>query len=57
MLGAKVQEVWCMLRMLDKGRISEEQLELFQLVDNSEQAAEVILRHIRMGNSNLAREL
>lgn len=39
MLGVKVQEVCCMLRVLDEGRISEEQLELFQLVDNSQQAA------------------
>jgi predicted Rossmann-fold nucleotide-binding protein len=47
---------WIKQRMLDEKCISEEELELFELVDNSEQAAEVILRHIRMGNSNLASE-
>ena len=48
---------WIKQRMLDEKCISEEELELFELVDNSEQAAEVILRHIRMDNSNVASEL
>jgi hypothetical protein len=45
---------WIKLCILDEGCISEEQLGLFLLVDNSEQAAQVILRHICMGNYDLA---
>ena len=48
---------WIKQRMLEEGCISEAELELFQLVDNSEQAAQVILRHIHSGNSNPAGEL
>lgn len=48
---------WIKQRMLEEGCISEAELELFQLVDNSEQAAQVIQRHIHSGNSNLAGEL
>lgn len=47
---------WIKQRMLDEHCISEQELRLLQLVDTSEEAAQVILRHIRMGNSNLASE-
>ncbi len=48
---------WIKQRMLDENCISEEELGLFELVDSSAQAAEIILRHIRNGNSNLATEI
>ena len=37
---------WIVQRMLDQGCISEDELDLFKLVDNSHQAAELILQHI-----------
>jgi uncharacterized protein (TIGR00730 family) len=37
---------WMKLRMLDQGCISEQELDLFQLVDTGEQAANLILQHI-----------
>jgi len=47
---------WIKQKMLAENCLSEQELSLFQLVDTSEEAAEIILRHIRMGNSNLAIE-
>ncbi|MDA9559706.1 TIGR00730 family Rossman fold protein [Porticoccaceae bacterium] len=37
---------WIVQRMLDQSCISEDELDLFKLVDNSHQAAELILQHI-----------
>jgi len=37
---------WIVQRMLDQGCISEDELDLFKLVDSSHQAAELILQHI-----------
>ena len=48
---------WIKQRMLEEHCISEQELSLFQLVDTSQEADQVIIRHIRMGNSKLAAEL
>lgn len=37
---------WIKLQMLKEGCLCEEELDLFQLVDSGEQAAEVILEHL-----------
>ena len=37
---------WIVQRMLDQGCISEDELDLFKLVDSSHQAAELILQYI-----------
>lgn len=38
---------WIVQRMLEQGCILEAELDLFKLVDNSQEAAELILQHIR----------
>lgn len=43
---------WIVGRMLEQGCISDEELHLFNLVDTSEEAAELILQHMRMGSAN-----
>ena len=43
---------WIVGRMLEQGCISDEELHLFKLVDTSEEAAELILQHMRMGSAN-----
>ena len=48
---------WIVARMLEQSCISEEELELFKLVDSSEEAAQLIPRHIRTSASNEAAEL
>ena len=40
---------WIVQRMLEQGCILEAELDLFKLVDNSQEAAELILQHIREG--------
>ena len=43
---------WIVGRMLEQGCISDEELYLFNLVDTSEEAAELILQHMRMESAN-----
>ena len=43
---------WIVGRMLEQGCISDKELHLFKLVDTSEEAAELILQHMRMGSAN-----
>lgn len=43
---------WIVGRMLEQGCISDEELHLFKLVDTSEEVAELILQHMRMGSAN-----
>lgn len=37
---------WIVKRMLEEGYISEDELDLFKLVDSSQEAAELIMQHI-----------
>jgi len=40
---------WMQDRMLSEGCLKASELNLFELVDDANDAAQIILRHIRMG--------
>ena len=44
---------WLKQRMLDQGCISEDELDLFQLVDSAEEASALILQHMPMSRAGL----
>lgn len=47
---------WMQQRMLAEGCLSESELNLFQVVDDAAEAAEIIMRHIRMGDAGKLEE-